>query len=59
MKKRYKKPNICAIDVDILDIIMTSDGENAGADDEGEIIFGMYAPRGTKSNGGFDGIGWY
>lgn len=59
MKKRYKKPNIYAIDVDILDIIKTSDLEDVGADDEGDILFGLSRSRGGKSNGGFDGIGWY
>ena len=60
MKKHYKKPNICAIDFDILDIIYTSAGENAGAtnpDDDWE--FDMFMAKGPKSNGGFDGIGWY
>lgn len=61
MKKKYKKPNICTIDFDILDIICTS-GETSEIIDDDDEFLGKFmgpSPRGKKSNGGFDGIGWY
>lgn len=58
MKKKYRKPNIYEIDLDIFDIICTSEYGDKISDDD-EIIFGSFRGRGTKSNGGFDGIGWY
>ena len=60
MKKKYKKPNICAIDFDILDIIHTSSETTEIIDDPGdEWLDFVMSPKGTKSNGGFDGIRWY
>ena len=61
MKKRYKKPNICEIDFEILDLIRASGGYNVGGgggsggwawddddDDEDSIV----------TNGGYRGIGF-
>ena len=62
MKKKYTKPNICAIDFDILDIIHTSDPWNPSPtdpDDDDWLSFSAPSMKGKKSNGGFDGIGWY
>ena len=60
MKRKYKKPNICAIDFDILDVIYTSDPFGVSHTDEDDEWLFSYSPgNSTKSNGGFDGIGWY
>ncbi len=60
MKKKYTKPIICAIDFDILDIIHTSDPWGVDPmDPDGEGLFSTSNSKGKKSNGGFDGIGWY
>ena len=60
MKRKYKKPNICAIDFDILDVIHTSDPWNPEpTDPDDDWLFSVSSSKGTKSNGGFSGIGWY
>lgn len=60
MKKKYTKPNICAIDFDILDIIHTSDPWGVDpTDPDDDWLFSTSNSKGKKSNGGFDGIGWY
>ena len=48
MKKNYKKPNICKVDFEILDLILESGGENTGAEPD---------PEGWEfdSFGGYDG----
>ena len=59
MKKNYKKPNICKVDFEILDIILESDwGAGHGGDDDGGWIgFDMaYGP--DRSAGGYDGSGF-
>ena len=48
MKKRYKKPNICAFSFDILDLIQTSDGYNVDPGDDD------WEDDPTDLNGGFN-----
>lgn len=58
MKKNYKKPNICKVDFEILDLILESGGEDVGGggDDPGWWFGSSIGPG--RSAGGYDGSGF-
>ena len=59
MKKEYKKPNICALDFEILDLILASgdwNGDHGGDDDDWGDWFDSVGP--FSRNGGFKGVGF-
>ena len=57
MKKQYKKPNICVVDFEILDLILASGDEDIGGG--GDWDDWEWDSFGTNSyNGGYGGIGF-
>ena len=55
MKKEYKKPNICAVDFEILDLILTSEAVNP--DDDWGWEFDSIGDS-LMSYGGYRGVGF-
>ena len=53
MKKEYKKPNICAVDFEILDLILASEAVVPSVD-EGGWEFDDF----DSFNGGYDTMGF-
>lgn len=53
MKKEYKKPNICAVDFEILDLILASEAVAPGGPEEGWEFDDF-----DSFNGGYDTMGF-